>query len=73
MFTYINSFDQRIMLVIQQYLRSGILDNLMVIFTRLGNWGLVWLFLVIALLIYPQNPTGSYTNSCSHVFGISDG
>ncbi len=54
MFTYINSLDQRILLLIQQYMRSGTLDSLMVFFTRLGNWGLVWIFLAGALLIYPK-------------------
>ena len=54
MLSYINSLDQRTLLWIQEYFRSSTLDSLMVFFTRLGNWYLIWIFLAIALSIYPK-------------------
>lgn len=44
--------DGNILLYVQEHLRSTILNDIVVWFTSLGNAGIIWILLVMALIIY---------------------
>lgn len=45
------SFDNAILDFIQTYMRNGFLDFILPIITKLGNEGIIWIFIAIAFLI----------------------
>lgn len=45
------SFDNAILDFIQTYMRNGFLDFILPIITKLGNEGILWIFIAIAFLI----------------------
>ena len=44
--------DGNILLYVQEHLRSTILNDIVVWFTSLGNAGIIWILLIMALIIY---------------------
>ena len=49
-----NEFEIKILDFIQEHLRCGFLDNIMVLLTRLADDGIVWIVLAISLLCFKQ-------------------
>ena len=47
-----NEFELKILDFIQEHLRCGFLDDMMVLLTRLADDGIVWIVLAIALICY---------------------
>ena len=54
MLEYIQALDGAILLWIQEVLRLPVLDGFMALFTQLGNAGLVWVGISLALLLFPR-------------------
>ncbi|MDO4803395.1 MAG: phosphatase PAP2 family protein [Lachnospiraceae bacterium] len=50
----INTLDGQMLLWIQDHLRNPFLDKLMTFYTRLGDYGLVFIAIVLILLIIPS-------------------
>lgn len=44
--------DGNILIYVQEHLRNNILNDIAVWFTSLGNAGLIWILLIMALIIY---------------------
>jgi undecaprenyl-diphosphatase len=47
---FIQNFDIGILLFIQDHLRCGLLDAVMIFFSSVGNWGLVWSVAAVVML-----------------------
>lgn len=54
MLEYIQALDGTVLLWIQEVLRLPVLDGFMTLFTQLGNAGLVWVGISLALLLVPR-------------------
>ena len=54
MLEYIQALDGAVLLWIQEVLRLPVLDGFMTLFTQLGNAGLVWVGISLALLLVPR-------------------
>ena len=54
MLEYIQALDWAVLLWIQEVLRLPVLDGFMTLFTQLGNAGLVWVGISLALLLVPR-------------------
>lgn len=50
----ITDIDISILFIIQEHLKSPVLDRVMVFFTTLGNAGLIWIALSIVLISYKR-------------------
>lgn len=50
MLEWICAFDKNLLLFLQQYLRTPLGDALFPIITALGNYGLIWILICVALL-----------------------
>lgn len=54
MFETILQFDQRILFFIQEYVVTNWLSPLMILFTKLGDAGFIWIVMGLFFLIKPQ-------------------
>lgn len=54
MLEYIQALDGAVLLWIQEVLRLPVLDGFMTLFTQLGNAGLVWVGISLALMVVPR-------------------
>ena len=54
MLEWIQSVDQSLLIWIQEYLRAGPLDGVMVFFSTLGNGGMIWIALGLVLAVLPK-------------------
>lgn len=60
MLTFLQNADGAALLWIQEFVRQGILDPLVCLYTRLGNSGMLWIVLSIAMLCYkPTRKAGA--------------
>jgi len=57
MIDFIISMDVIIHHFIQNHFRSVLVDQLMTLFTRLGDYGALWILLAVGLLIFPKTRT----------------
>jgi len=51
MLTFLNNIDKTILFFIQNNLHFKVIDKIMILFTTMGNMGLIWIFISILLLI----------------------
>ena len=65
-----NEFEIKILDFIQEHLRCGFLDNIMVLLTRLADDGIVWIVLAISLLCFKQTRKMGITLSLALVLGL---
>ena len=63
-------FDSSILLWIQNNLRSGFLDPIMKAFTMLGDHGLIWIAITLALLIVRKTRPLGVTCAVSMIIGL---
>ena len=52
MISWITQLDVNILYYVQDNMRSEILNEVVKVFTSLGNYGLIWILFTLALLIY---------------------
>lgn len=67
MIDYITQFDFSILDLIQYYLRSEFMDNLMVFLSHIGEGGLIWFLIAIPMLFFKK------TRVCAVVMILSMG
>ncbi len=65
-----NEFEIKILDFIQERLRCGFLDNIMVLLTRLADDGIVWIVLAISLICFKQTRKMGITLSLALVLGL---
>lgn len=53
--------DSNILLYVQDHMRNEALNDAVVWFTSLGNAGLIWILLIIALIIYKGTRQKEFT------------
>ena len=70
MSTAIFNFDGSILLWIQNSLRGGILDPIMVFITHLGDKGLFWTVLTLALMCFRKTRKAGVTSAIAMVIGL---
>ncbi|MFB0920797.1 MAG: phosphatase PAP2 family protein [Oscillospiraceae bacterium] len=57
---FIQSFDTNALIYIQDFLRTPILTAILVFFSRIGDFGLVWIFVGLILLIPDKTRRGGF-------------
>ena len=65
-----NEFEIKILDCIQEHLRFGFLDDMMVLLTRLADDGIVWIILAIALICFKQTRKMGITLGLSLLLGL---
>ena len=65
-----NEFEIKILDFIQEHLRFGFLDDMMVLLTRLADDGIVWIILAIALICFKQTRKMGITLGLSLLLGL---
>lgn len=66
----IKSIDGAILLWVQEFLRTPVLDAFFTLFTRLGNGGLLWIILSMAMLLYPKTRRAGFYALVALAFGL---
>ena len=66
----IQNLDGEILLLIQQYLRSGVLTPVMKVITSLGNGGWFWILCTVILLVVPKTRKAGCAAALSIIFGF---
>ena len=66
----IQNLDGEILLLIQQYLRSGVLTPVMKVITFLGNGGWFWILCAVILLAVPKTRKAGCAAILSVIFGF---
>ena len=69
-FQSIQNLDGEILLLIQQYLRSGVLTPVMKVITFLGNGGWFWILCAVILLAVPKTRKAGCAAILSVIFGF---
>lgn len=67
---WIQSLDGAVLLWIQEVLRIGVLNPLMVLYTRLGDAGLLWIGLSLLLLCFRQTRRAGALALCAMALGL---
>ena len=70
MSTAIFNFDGSVLLWIQNSLRGGILNPIMVFITHLGDKGLLWIAVTLVLLFIPRTRKTGFTSAIAMVIGL---
>ena len=65
-----NGFEIKILDFIQDHLRFGFLDDMMVLLTRLADDGIVWIVLAIALICFKQTRKMGITLGLALLLGL---
>ncbi|MBQ8740008.1 MAG: phosphatase PAP2 family protein [Clostridia bacterium] len=65
-----NEFEIKILDFIQEHLRFGFLDDLMVLLTRLADDGIVWIVLAIALICFKPSRKMGITLGVALLLGL---
>lgn len=66
----LNGFEIGILDFIQNHLRFDFLDDMMVLFTRLADDGIIWIVLAVALLCFKQTRKMGITLALALIFGL---
>ena len=66
----IQRFDEQALVWIAQYVRSGLLDPIMKIYTQLGNAGLLFIVLGLALLLFRSTRRAGLSALCAMIIGL---
>jgi len=62
------NLDQNILLAIQEYVRTPILTPIFIMFTTLGNSGMIWILISLGLLIFKKTRKVGIVSLCA-LFG----
>lgn len=66
----IQALDEQVLLWIQECIRQGVLDPLVKLYTTLGNAGIVWIVLSVAMLCWKPTRRAGATALCAMVLGL---
>ena len=67
---WIQAADSAILLFIQEVLRLGVLNPLMVCYTHLGDAGILWIALSLLMLCFPQTRRAGVLALCAMALGL---
>lgn len=66
----IQALDEQVLLWIQECVRQGVLDPLVKLYTTLGNAGIVWIVVSVAMLCWKPTRRAGATALCAMVLGL---
>ena len=66
----IQQLDEQALVWIAQHVRSGLLDPLMMFYTKLGDAGLLFIALGLALLLFKSTRKAGFSALCAMVIGL---
>ena len=66
----IQQFDEQALVWIAQNIRSGLLDPLMTIYTKLGDAGLLFIALGLVLLLFKSTRKAGFSALCAMIIGL---
>ena len=66
----IQQFDERALVWIAQHVRCGLLDPFMKIYTQLGNTGMLFIVLGLALLLFKPTRKAGFSALCAMLIGL---
>ena len=66
----IQQFDEQALVWIAQYIRNGLLDPIMRFYTKLGDAGLLFIVLGLALLLFRPTRRAGFSALCAMVIGL---
>ena len=66
----IQALDEQVLLWIQECIRQGVLDPLVKLYTTLGNAGIVWIVVSVAMLCWKPTRRAGVTALCAMVLGL---
>ena len=66
----IQGFDEQALVWIAQHVRNGLLDPLMMFYTKLGDAGLLFIVLGLALLLFRPTRRAGFSALCAMVIGL---
>lgn len=66
----IQALDEQVLLWIQECVRQGVLDPLVKLYTTLGNAGIVWIVVSVAMLCWKPTRRAGVTALCAMVLGL---
>ena len=67
---FIQQLDEQALVWIAEHLRCGLLDPLMKLYTQLGNTGMLFIVLGIALLFFKQTRKAGFSALCAMLIGL---
>lgn len=66
----IQALDEQVLLWIQEWIRQGVLDPLVKLYTTLGNAGIVWIVVSLAMLCWKPTRRAGVTALCAMLLGM---
>ena len=66
----IQQFDEQALVWIAQHVRSGLLDPLMMFYTKLGDAGLLFIALGLVMLLFKSTRKAGFSALCAMVIGL---
>jgi len=67
---FIQQLDERVLVWIAEHVRCGLLDPFMMLYTQLGNTGMLFIVLGIALLFFKQTRKAGFSALCAMLIGL---
>lgn len=67
---FIQQFDEQVLVWIAEYVRCGLLDPFMKLYTQLGNTGMLFIVLGIVLLFFKQTRKAGASALCAMLIGL---
>ena len=66
----IQQFDEQVLVWIAQNIRNGLLDPIMKIYTQMGNTGLLFIVLGLAMLLFRPTRKAGFSALCAMLIGL---
>ena len=66
----IQGFDEQALVWIAQNIRSSVLDPIVIFYTKLGNVGLLFIVLTLALLVFKSTRKAGLSSVCAMLIGL---
>ena len=67
---WLQALDSAVLLFLQEVIRVGVLNPLMVVYTHLGDAGLMWIALSLVMLFFPQTRRAGILSLCAMALGL---
>ena len=66
----IQQLDEQALVWIAEHIRNAVLDPFMMLYTQLGNTGMLFIVLGIALLFFKQTRKAGFSALCAMLIGL---
>ena len=66
----IQQFDEQMLVWIARYVRNGLLDPIMKVYTQLGNTGMLFIALALVLLLFKSTRKAGFSALCAMIIGL---